>query len=204
MTKPSQSIRILFAVLVAAFVMTPQWNAAVAKDAPKPTFISDLVGQLDRVKEQVVSLEASVPQEKFNWRPMEGVRSISEVYLHIADANYLLANFAGLQSPFDNKILMDEKARDTRTTDKAKIAEALNESFAWTTSAVSKLTEADLEKMVDFFGSKMTVRSMLMSLLSHIHEHLGQSIAYARSNGVVPPWTAKMQEAMKQKDSQKK
>ena len=77
---------------------------------------------------------------------MEGVRSVSEVYLHIADANYLFANAAGLKAPVDNKTLMDEKSRDMRTTDKAKIAEELNASFDWTKSAVSKLTNADLEK----------------------------------------------------------
>ncbi len=134
---------------------------------------------------------------------MEGVRSVSEVYLHIADANYLFANAAGLKAPVDNKTLMDEKSRDMRTTDKAKIAEELNASFDWTKSAVSKLTNADLEKKVDFFGMKMTLRNLLFSMLSHMHEHLGQSIAYARSNGVVPPWTAKEQEEMK-KNMEKK
>jgi uncharacterized damage-inducible protein DinB len=204
MKRQSLSIRILFAVLAAVFALTLQWNTAVAKGSPKSAFVSDLLGQLDRVKEQIVTLEAAVPQDKYDWRPMEGVRSISEVYLHIADANYLLANFAGIKSPYDTKTLMDEKTRDARTTDKAKIAEELNTSFKWTVDAIGKLTEADLEKKVDFFGQKMTVRSMLLTLLSHTHEHLGQSIAYARSNGVVPPWTAKMQEAVNQNISSKK
>jgi uncharacterized damage-inducible protein DinB len=204
MKRQSLNVRILFAVLAVFFALTLQWNAAFASGSPKSAFIADLLGLLDRVKEQVVSLEAAVPQDKYNWRPMEGVRSISEVYLHIADANYLLANFAGIKSPYDTKTLMDEKTRDARTTDKAKIAEELNTSFKWTADALGKLTEADLEKKVEFFGQKMTVRSMLLTLLSHTHEHLGQSIAYARSNGVVPPWTAKMQEAVNQNISSKK
>jgi uncharacterized damage-inducible protein DinB len=134
---------------------------------------------------------------------MEGVRSISEVYLHIADGLYIFANAAGLKSPFDNKVLFDEKTRDVRTTDKAKIAEELNTAFDWTKAAVAKLTDADLEKKVEFFGMKMTVRNVLITLLNHTHEHLGQSIAYARSNGVVPPWTAKEQEEMKKNASKK-
>lgn len=196
-------IRTVSAVFAAIFALTLQSSTAIAKDEPKSGFISEVLGQLDWVKGQVVSLEGAVPQDKFTWRPMEGVRSISEVYLHIADANYLFANAAGLKSPVDNKTLFDEKTRDSRTTDKAKITEALNSSFDWTKGAVAKLTNADLEKKVEFFGMKMTVRSLLMSMLNHTHEHLGQSIAYARSNGVVPPWTAKEQEEMK-KNSQKK
>jgi uncharacterized damage-inducible protein DinB len=197
MKRSSLSFRALYAVLAAVFALTLQWNAAIAKDDPKSGFIADLLAQLDRVKGQIVSLEGAVPQDKFGWRPAEGVRSISEVYLHIADGNYLLANAAGLKAPFDNKTLMDQKAREGATTDKAKIAEALNASFVWTKGAVAKLTNADLEKTVDFFGGKVTIRNVLLTLLSHTHEHLGQSIAYARSNGVVPPWSAEMQEAMK-------
>ena len=203
MIKSFRAFRRAAALFVAILALTLQGNTAFAKNEPKSGFISEFLGQLDRVKGQVVSLEDAVPQDKFNWRPMEGVRSISEVYLHIADANYLFANFAGLKAPLDNKTLMDEKTRDARTTDKAKIAEALNASFDWTKSAVAKLTEADLNKQVEFFGMKTTVRNLLMTCLNHTHEHLGQSIAYARSNGVVPPWTAKEQEEMK-KAAQKK
>jgi uncharacterized damage-inducible protein DinB len=197
------NFRALFAVLAAAFVFALQVNTAVAKDEPKSAFVSEILGQLDRVKGQVVSLEGAIPQDKFSWRPMEGVRSIGEVYLHIGDGLYIFANAAGLKAPIDNKTLFDEKTRDGRTTDKAKIAAELNSSFDWTKSAIGKLTNADLDKTVEFFGSKMTVRSLLITLLNHTHEHLGQSIAYARSNGVVPPWTAKEQAEMK-KNAEKK
>ena len=202
MKRQSLSVRMLFAVLAAVFALTLQWNAAVA-GSPKSGFISEILAQLDRVKGQVVSLEGAIPQDKFDWRPMEGVRSNSELYLHIGDGLYIFANAAGLKSPFDNKTLFDEKTRDVRTTDKAKIAEELNSSFKWTAGAIGKMTEADLEKTVDFFGSKMTVRNLLMTLINHTHEHLGQAIAYARTNRVVPPWTAKEQEEMKKKAEKK-
>lgn len=203
MNRTFLGIRTLSAVFAAVFALSLHMNTAMAKDEPKSGFIAEVLGQLNWVKGQVVSLEGAVPQDKFTWRPMEGVRSISEVYLHIADANYLFANAAGLKSPVDNKTLFDEKTRDARTTDKANITEALNSSFDWITGAVAKLTDADLEKKVEFFGMKMTVRALLMSMLNHTHEHLGQSIAYARSNGVVPPWTAKEQEEMKKKAEKK-
>lgn len=203
MERSSTNFRALFALLTVAFVFALQLNTAIAKDEPKSGFISDILGQLDRVKGQVVALEGAIPQDKFTWRPMEGVRSVSEVYLHIGDGLYIFANAAGLKAPFDNKTLFDEKTRDVRTTDKAAIAKELNASFDWTKSALAKLTDADLEKKVDFFGMKTSVRNLLVTLLTHTHEHLGQSIAYARSNGVVPPWTAKEQEEMK-KNAQKK
>jgi uncharacterized damage-inducible protein DinB len=203
MERSSTNFRALFTLLTVAFVFALQLNTAIAKDEPKSGFISDILGQLDRVKGQVVALEGAMPQDKFTWRPMEGVRSVSEVYLHIGDGLYIFANAAGLKAPFDNKTLFDEKTRDVRTTDKAAIAKELNASFDWTKSALAKLTDADLEKKVDFFGMKTSVRNLLVTLLTHTHEHLGQSIAYARSNGVVPPWTAKEQEEMK-KNAQKK
>jgi uncharacterized damage-inducible protein DinB len=171
---------------IACFVVAMS-GTALAVDGPKSAFIKDLIGQLDRVKGQIVSLENAIPQEKLTWRPGEGVRSISEVYLHIAGSNYFLMSFTGVKPPANSKI--DEKG----TTDKAKIADALKTSFDWTREAVSKMSDADLEKEVQFFGQKSSVRNVLFVVLSHLHEHLGQSIAYARTNGVVPPWTEEQQ-----------
>ena len=180
-----------------ALFLTLLGGTVYATDGPKSGFIEDMVGQLDRVKGQVVSLENSIPQDKFTWRPGEGVRSISEVYLHIAGSNYFIVGFTGVKPPASAKI--DEKG----TTDKAKIADALKASFDWTKDAVSKMTDADLDKEIQMFGMKTSVRNALLVLLSHIHEHLGQSIAYARTNGVVPPWTEEQQaqekNAMKKK-----
>jgi uncharacterized damage-inducible protein DinB len=196
---PKTSLRnIPFLPLLAgiAFVLSIESGLALANNGTKSGFITDMLGQLDRVKGQIVSLEGAVPQDKFIWRPVEGVRSISEVYLHIAGSNYFLMSFTGVKPPANSKI--DEKG----TTDKAKIAEALKASFDWTKDAVSTLNDADLEKQIQFFGQKTSVRNVLFVVLSHLHEHLGQSIAYARTNGVVPPWTEEQQAQLK--DSMKK
>ncbi|MCX6134065.1 MAG: DinB family protein [Ignavibacteriales bacterium] len=188
------SLRALLAGM--ALFLSIQAGTANATDGPKSAFIQDMLGQLERVKGQIVSLESAIPQDKANWRPADGVRSISEVYLHIAGSNYFLMSFTGSKLPASSKI--DEKG----TTDKAKIADALKASFDWTKEEVSKLTDADLDKQVAFFGGKSSVRNVLFVLLSHLHEHLGQSIAYARSNGVVPPWSEEQQAALK--DAMKK
>lgn len=193
MLKASQRISAIQALLVGiALFLSVQGSIAYATDGPKSAFISELVGQLNRVQGQVTSLENAIPQDKFTWRPEEGVRSVSEVYLHIAGSNYFLTSFAGVKLPAESKV--DEKG----TTDKAKIAEALKASFEWTKEAVSKFSDADLEKQVKMFGQTTTVRNVLLTLLGHIHEHLGQSIAYARTNHVTPPWTAE-QEARSKK-----
>lgn len=198
MSKASLRLTAPRALLVAiALFVSVQGNTAFATDGPKSGFVKDMLGQLERVKGQVVSLENAVPQDKFTWRPAEGVRSISEVYLHIAGSNYFIVGFTGVKPPANSKI--DEKG----TTDKAQIADALKTSFEWTKNAVSKMSDADLEKEIQMFGMKTSVRNALLILLSHIHEHLGQSIAYARTNGVVPPWTeeqqAQLKDAMKKK-----
>jgi uncharacterized damage-inducible protein DinB len=72
-------------------------------------------------------------------------------------------------------------------------------SFDFVKSSIGNMSDASMENMVEFFGQKMTVRSLLLVLLSHMHEHLGQSIAYARMEGVVPPWTAAQMAAEKAK-----
>ena len=127
-----------------------------------------------------------MPQEKYGWRPEEGVRSISEVYVHIAGANYLFLGFVGAKAPAG----LDPKMEKT-ITDKAKVVETLKASFAFAREAVNNLSEADLMKEGKFFGRTMPYQTILFIMANHMHEHLGQSIAYARTNHVTPPWSKK-------------
>ena len=176
-------------LVAAASLLLP--GTACATDGPKAGFIGDFAGQWDYVKSQVLSLENAVPQEKFSWRPGKGVRSVSEVYIHIANSNIGILGALGLKGP--------ASVEENSVTDKAKIAEILKASFEWTKDHIAKMTEADLDKSVSFFGHTMTTRSVLFILLTHVHEHLGQSIAYARVNGIVPPWSEPRQEKTPEK-----
>lgn len=145
------------------------------------SFLQEYAGQVDFVQGRILQLENAMPQEKFEWRPGEGVRSVAEVYLHIAGANMMLVSY-----------MTGEKTGseiDEKTTDKAKIAEIVKKSFEAVKDAVPKLTEDDLNKSIKAFGMEMTLRNFMISMLNHTHEHLGQSIAYARMNSVVPPWS---------------
>ena len=83
------------------------------------------------------------------------------------------------------------KTWDTQTTDKTEIIEILNQSFATHKERVAAFTEEDLNREVEIFGMKMSVRNFSISMIGHAHEHLGQSIGYARINGVTPPWSEK-------------
>jgi len=169
---------------------------APAAQAPAPapaaaasTFQSDAVGVLGHVQEELVGLEQAMPQAKFTWRPAKGVRSVAEVYLHAAGASYFFGKMLGFDIPAD--IAAQMKTFEKSTTDKAKIQKAMIDSFTWFANAVKQMPDAELSKTVDFFGHTMSKRALVMIALGHFQEHLGQSIAYARSNGVVPPWSKK-------------
>jgi uncharacterized damage-inducible protein DinB len=145
-------------------------------------FIQDYIGQMDFVQGRILQLEDAMPQEKFEWRPMEGVRSVAEVYLHIAEGNMLLVStVSGTKS--DMEI-------DDKITDKSKIAAIVKSSFEAVKEGVSKVSDEDLNKVIKTpFGMDMSLRNFMFTMLNHAHEHLGQSIAYARMNKIVPPWS---------------
>jgi uncharacterized damage-inducible protein DinB len=185
--------RVLVVALCSLFVL----SAAHAGGG----FQTDLAGQLQYVQKQVLELENAIPDAKMTWRPAKGVRSVSEVYAHIAGANYMIGQMAGFKLPEGVTLPppADAAKWESSTTDKKELAARLTKSFEFLTASVKGVSDADLERTVEFFGNKMTVRGLLMICLSHIHEHLGQSIAYARMVGVVPPWTAAREGGMKEK-----
>jgi uncharacterized damage-inducible protein DinB len=150
---------------------------------PKSGFRAELLADLGDVSKKIVELAEAMPASKYNWRPGPGVRSVSEVYMHIAGGNYLLATFAGAKPPsYDTRNL-------EKINDKARVIEELKKSFEYLRMVALQTSDADLEKSIKMFGNDTTQRGALMEALMHVHEHLGQSIAYARSNGVTPPWS---------------
>ena len=150
---------------------------------------AEFLDRLEFYEQRFVSLAQAVPAEKYTWRPAEGVRSISEVYLHVAAANFNLPHLIGTEPPAGFEVRGFEKS----TTDKAKIIQILKESFAHYRRAALSLNEADVEKTVKLFGKDRTYRYVFFFCTGHLGEHLGQSIAYARTNGIVPPWTEELQ-----------
>jgi uncharacterized damage-inducible protein DinB len=179
-----RSLLVALAVPTLAFAATQNAPKNAAK-APAPAkeqgFKPEFFTNLDDVQEKIIDLAESIPAEKYSWRPAAGVRSISEVFMHVAGGNYFLSTFLGMDPPKMNGDI--EKI----VTKKADVIAELKRSFDHLRSAVNALN--DLEKPVKMLGTQTTYRGVLVTILSHLHEHLGQSVAYARMNGVVPPWS---------------
>jgi uncharacterized damage-inducible protein DinB len=149
--------------------------------------------------DEFTRLAEAIPAEKYTWRPGPGVKSVAEVLLHAASANYNMYKFVGSPPPAG----LDVPGLETSTTDKAKIIGILIDSYAHARTAITTLPDADLEKSMDWSGGKITERGVLLFIVPHIAEHLGQLIAYARFLGVVPPWTEDEQKRQAEKKAPK-
>ena len=150
---------------------------------------SEVLSEVIVQEDKFTRLAEAIPAEKYTWRPAPDVRSFAEVFLHVAAANYNLYKLVGTPPPAG----FDVKGFEKSTTDKAKVIATLKDSFAHAKKAITAMPDADLDKSLDWFGGKNTERGILLFIVRHAAEHLGQSIAYARFIGVVPPWTEDMQ-----------
>lgn len=148
----------------------------------KPQALLDLAD----LQKKFVSLAKAVPADKYNWRPAEGVRSFGEVFLHVAGTNFQYAPAIG--APRIPGFKAD--GYDKSEMDKARIVDKLNQSFDYARDAIEKMSNADFKKPLTQFGPDANAGDIVYLIVTHAHEHLGQSIAYARMNGIVPPWTA--------------
>ncbi|NYF52701.1 DinB family protein [Tunturiibacter gelidoferens] len=142
-------------------------------------------GEWAHVSRQLVALAEATPADKFAWRPAPGVRSTSEVYMHIALANFYLLSVTGPAMPPDIKSEDMEKT----VTSKADVIAFLKRSLDAVKTARAQLKPGDLQRKVMIMKKEATVDGMYLRILVHDNEHMGQLIAYARMSGVVPPWS---------------
>lgn len=140
------------------------------------------VRKIDFVAGRAVDLANEIPAENYGWRPMEGVRSVSEAIMHMASANYFFAGRLGTPTPEG----VDPQGME-KITDKAEVVAALEASLKHLSMALGKV--ADTTVAMEIFGRDATTEDMMQIAVGHVHEHFGQMIAYARSNEVVPPWS---------------
>ena len=143
-------------------------------------------GEWKHVSTQLVALAEATPPERFAWRPAAGVRSTSEVYMHIAMANFYLLSVTGPKMPADLKEDMEKTV-----TAKADVINWLKRSLEAVKEAHLAETPKDLERKVHIMDRDATVDGMYLRIIVHANEHMGQLIAYARMTGVVPPWATK-------------
>jgi uncharacterized damage-inducible protein DinB len=172
-----------------AFLAAPAVLAAAEPAKPAASLPAGVRGEvlyhLKDAEKKLAALAEATPPEKFAWRPGDGVRSTGEVFEHVASGNYFLASFWGGKPPAG----VDAEGLEKRGGDKAKAIADLNTSFDYMYKQIVAMSDQDLDRQVDFFGHKTTVRMIVISTAVHAHEHLGQAIAYARMNGIVPPWS---------------
>ena len=147
---------------------------------------ADYLMLYDGVAKKIADLGAAIPEEKYDWRPAEGVRSVAEVLNHVSGASYLFGKVTGAAVPADAPA-DPEKGPDAKS--KAEILAKLSEAIAYGRANAEAITPEQLAKSVDFFGNQMSVRAIYMVGYEHLGEHLGQLIAYARMIGVKPPWS---------------
>lgn len=149
-------------------------------------FQKESVGSLTFVSGHVKQLAAAIPAEKYSYSPQQGVRSVADVCAHIISANYFFGSKLGAKIPADVKMETIEK--DLKTKD--AIVKELNRSYEILIDAIKNTKDASLPTKVEFpFPGEYTSMTAILISLGHSNEHLGQLIAYARMNGITPPWS---------------
>jgi hypothetical protein len=174
------------AVLATAALSAPaRAQDAISKEAAaalKTAFIADL----DVMKGKFVGLAEAFPPDKYTWRPMDGVRSVSEVLALVATEGYgfVPTSFGGKAGA------SREDMTALRTlTDKAKMIDHLNKAFAHAKAELEAADPATLTGRRQVMGQNRTAIETAFAIGGDLHEHLGQLIAYARTNHIVPPWS---------------
>ena len=191
-------MRKLFALLALVACLAPA--AAMAQDAPAGVRGEILMNMMD-AGNKLEELAGAVPDGKYTWKPNKDVRSMGQVFLHVVAANYMFPVMLGMKGPLSMEEVMK---LDSQTMEPSKIRQMLKDSYAFASKGIMETPDSELDTQVEFFGNKMTKRALLLILASHSHEHLGQAIAYARSNSITPPWTAREQAKHKKMTDEKK
>ena len=198
-------LAVLFFLMSAgvwAIEASAQNSDAASADHTAPSY--DMKGQslfdLQAVQKKFVDLANALPADKFTWRPSADSRSFAEVFLHVAGERYGILALMGATPPAG----FDGKTFDKSTTDKAKIVEELNKSWEFAQKTINGMSNADFAKLLPKLGPQANAGDVVYILVADAHEHLGQLVAYARMNGIVPPWTVEAQKKAAEKKADQK
>lgn len=189
----SRHSRWMLAAMLSLLAVAPTYahDHGAPATAATSSVRNEMLVWIKDAEDKLLQLAEATPEDKYAWSPGKDVRTTAEVFMHVSAANYGVPGFWGVKPPEGYDFATHEKS----LTKKADIQKSLKDSFAHMKKGLMDMPEADLDKPAEFFGMKSTVRGGYLLLLSHAHEHLGQSIAYARSNGITPPWSAAMKAA---------
>lgn len=155
--------------------------------------MADLLADVSEAEQKFMSLARAMPEASYAWAPAQGVRSVGGVFQHVAADNYLLPALLGVDPPAATGIKATSyatvQAYETRKIGRDEVIKDLEVSFGFLKKAMAATPADKLGEKVQFFGQERTRQQVWVLTVTHLHEHLGQAIAYARSNNVVPPWS---------------
>lgn len=173
-------------LMIAAVIALPTIVAGQGTNPANATGLKkDIILQLEDAEKKLIALANAIPPAKFSWRPAPNVRSVSEVFIHVALENLEIPPMVGVAA---SATKAPQDAERT-VTNKAAVIDLLTKSFAYAKQAVTATPDAQMDANASYFGTQMTKRGILIALAIHGHEHLGQMIAYARMNAIAPPWS---------------
>ena len=190
----------LSAGAIAAWAQNSDTAASADHTAPSYDMKAQSLLDLERAQKKFVALANAVPADKLTWRPSADSRSFAEVFLHVSGERYGILSLMGTEPPAG----FDGKTYEKSTTDRVKIVEELNKSWEFTQKAINGMTNADFAKLLPKLGPQANAGDVIYILVADAHEHLGQSVAYARENGIVPPWTVEAQKKAAEKKAEQK
>src|SRR6202789_3567503 len=155
------------------------------RTAPSYDMKAQALLDLQALHKKCVDLAEALPSDKLTWRPSPGTRSFAEVFLHVAGERYGILSMMGAKPPEGFKAREFEKS----TTEKERIVHELNQTWDFANKTITGMSNADFAKPLPKLGSQANEGDVVYILVADAHEHLGQLTAYARQNGIVPPWT---------------
>lgn len=195
-------VLVLAGLSTGAIRSSAQGSDAVSADHTSPSY--DMKGQslvdLAQVQKKFVDLANAIPADKLTWRPSADSRSFAEVFLHVAGERYGILGLMGAERPAG----LDAKTLEKSTTDRAQIVAELSKSWEFTQKTINSMSNADFAKLLPKLGPQANAGDVVYILVADAHEHLGQAVAYARENGIVPPWTAEAQKKAAEKKAEQK
>src|SRR6201998_236347 len=170
-------------------------DASTDRTAPSYDMKAQALLDLQAVNKKCVDLAEVLPSDKLTWRPSPDSRSFAEVFLHVAGERYGILSLMGAEKPAG----VDRKTFEKSTTDRAQIIAELNKSYDFAKKTIDGMPNAEFAKLLPKLGPQANAGDVVYILVADAHEHLGQAVAYARENGITPPWTIEAQKKAAEK-----
>ena len=179
--------------LALALASAAPFVALQAQGAPSaPSWMGEMHRDVNEAQRKMIGLANAIPESAYDWRPSAGTRSVREVLLHVASDNYFIPIAMGKPAPEASGITSDMASVGTyekRALSKAQVVAELEASYKHLHQAMGLTTDGNASETIKFFGQDWSRMRAMVLTVTHLHEHLGQMIAYARSYNVVPPWS---------------